>query len=183
MAYTKQPFCTVEFLKANSVIDVNCDEALVRNSIIEAQELYMENILGTALYDKLVTDMGTSSITGIYLTLLDRYILDCVKNYAIYLLIPELVYKMRNRSIDTQSGENSTPVGQDEIDRLQKIFMGKAQKYTKKLNDYMLENYSSIPELAENTNISQKQPSNTSYTVTMYLGEDDQQRLIDKFYA
>lgn len=181
MAYTQKRFITVEFLKEITEVDFNCDAKIIKTAIYDAQRLYIKPALGSALYDKLITDSPT--FTGIYATLMDQYVVDALVKWTMYLLAPKQGFKWRNRSIDQQSGENSTPAGMDEIRWLQSQQKQMAESYMKELNDYLLANWSSIPELAQNTAINQKIPNGTSYTVPMNLGPDyDCQDCNDRIY-
>lgn len=170
MAYTQKRFLTVEFIKEVSQVDFNCDASLIKTAIYDAQRLYIKPALGSALYDKLCNDSPT--FVGVYATLMDQYIVDALVKWTLYLLAPKQAYKWRDRAIDQQSGENSTPAGMDEIRWLQSQEKQLAESYMKDLNDYLLANWSSFPELNQNNTIDKKQPNGTSYTVPMHLGPD-----------
>jgi hypothetical protein len=184
MAYTKQPFCDDVFIKENTIIDVNADSKLIKTAIIDAQELYIEPALGTSLYNKIVDDMTANTLAGNYVTLVDSYILDTLKYYVLYVLAPNMLIKWRNRSVDTQSGENSTPVSMDDMRSIQKEFLNKAEAYKQRLNDYMIANQTLFPELYQNNTYDKKNPDNISFTAPMYLGSDDvDDRITAKFFA
>lgn len=175
MAYSKTPFFSAEFLKKNSIIDVNCDEKIIVRGIIEAQEIYVRPLLGTSLYNKLVTDAAANTVAGNYLILMNTYVIDVLIHYSLYLLAPTMVFKWRNRGIDTQSGENATPISsKEDISYLQAMCSNKAEAYAKLLNDYLITQGSSVfAELNQNSTYDKKPPSYTAYKTPMYLGSEE----------
>ena len=61
-------------------IDNNVDTALIKNAIREAQDIELQRVLGTLLYQKILSDISSSSLTGDYKTLVDDY----VQNFLLY---------------------------------------------------------------------------------------------------
>ena len=57
-------------------VDNNLDTTLIKNAIREAQDIELQRIVGTVLYQKLLSDVQSSSLTGNYKTLVDDYIQD-----------------------------------------------------------------------------------------------------------
>lgn len=181
MAYSKTQFFSSEFFKNNTIVDVNCDAKIINKAIIEAQDIYLEQYLGTALYRKIISDLNGSGLSGNYLTLRDSYIIDVLLHWTMYLLAPNQVWKWRNRSIDTESGENSTASAKDDVVFLQSQCKNKAEAYAKKLTDYLCANQNLFPELQQNNTSDMKNPNHTSYTLPMYLGEDEDYK--DRYYS
>lgn len=182
MAYSKKQWCGDEFIKKTTVVDVNVDAKYIGIAIIEAQELYLRPSLGTALYNKINTDLG--SLTGVYDTLFHDYILDVLKNYTLFLLAPNIVMKWRNTSIGINSGENFTPIDLNDIGKIQKQVLPKAETYLKRMNDYLIANSNDFPELYANTAFDQKNPNNQSFSTTMNLGPDDtEEECNSRFYS
>jgi len=184
MAYAKVQWCDDAFIKDTSVVDVNADAKIIGLAIVEAQELYLKKALGTALYEAINTKITNSTLTGVYLTLMEKYILDTLKNYTLYLLAPAMVFKWRNTSIGSQSAENFVPMGMSDVVKYQSQFLTKAESYKQELNDYLIANYNDYPELAQNNTYDKKNADGIGFTVPMHLGSDYiQDRLNDKFFA
>ena len=81
---------TIQQIKNSTSIGGNLDEDKLNNLIDDAEALVLEPALGTALYNKIVTDFnegGTNNLSGNYLTLYNNYIIKilCYTVYADYL--------------------------------------------------------------------------------------------------
>ena len=103
-------FISESFVKENSVLDENIDVKIIRPTIYDAQRDYIKPILGTDLYDKVISDIAGSTLAGNYLTLVDDYIADCLLKWTIFEINIVGLYKYRNKSISKQNSENSQPV-------------------------------------------------------------------------
>ena len=71
-------FISEQFIKDNSVIDENVDMHYITTTIDKCQKKYFRQILGTALYNELTTQINAGSLTALNTTLLDDYIQDAL---------------------------------------------------------------------------------------------------------
>jgi hypothetical protein len=65
---------TTQEVKSNTVIGGNVDGDKIKPLIYDIQIMVLENILGTKLYDKIVTDFVADTLAGHYLELFNDYI-------------------------------------------------------------------------------------------------------------
>lgn len=65
---------TTQEVKENTVLGGNVDGDKLRPIIYDTQIMVLENILGTKLYDKIVTDFNADTLAGDYLELFNNYI-------------------------------------------------------------------------------------------------------------
>ena len=68
---------TAQEVKSNTSMGGNVDSDLFNHIINDVQVMILENVLGTKLYDKIVTDFnegGTNNLAGDYLTMFNDYI-------------------------------------------------------------------------------------------------------------
>ena len=75
----------------NSVLSGNVDSDKFLQFIEIAQEIHIQNYLGTKLYDKLRTDIIADSVPAAYATLLDDYVQPMLIHWlwlSIYLTLP-----------------------------------------------------------------------------------------------
>lgn len=157
------------YLKANTTINLNVEESLLNNSILDAQEIRLQPLLGTKLYQKLLADVqGTPS--GVYKTLLDDYCLKVVAYWAWFESLPFIRYKAMNKGVQSQNSANSVPVELDELKFLTDKISNKAQFYSQRLVDYLCANMSLFPEYSQNTTIADIQPVDTDFDCGIYLG-------------
>ena len=67
-------FISEETLKQETIISENVDPKLLVPTIKEAQNIYLLPILGTSLYNQLVTQVSSNTVSAANVTLLDTYI-------------------------------------------------------------------------------------------------------------
>lgn len=166
-------FIDPNYLKSVSIIDENVDDKLINICIKEAQDIRIHRILGSDLYNKYVTDINTSGsagVTGVYKTLMDSYIINAVTYWTLYEISLWLVWKYRNKSISTQSSDNSQPAGLDVVQTLRDEHKDKAEWYSERLTRYLQEHSSTYPEYEANTDGDDIQPDRDNYDVAIYTG-------------
>jgi len=67
-----------EQLTRNTIIGGNVDTDRYLQAIKACQNLYIKPLLGSALYNKIVADFETSSLSGLYLEMFDDYITEMI---------------------------------------------------------------------------------------------------------
>ena len=140
------------FVKSVSNISDNVAGKFILPSIREAQEIQLKSILGSCLLDtlKMMGANGTLTATGNekYKELVDQcqYFLAYT---AITEILPKVSYKVGNFGLSKSNDENLTVVTQDEIAKQQYYYQSKADFYALELQQWVLDNYASFPELSE----------------------------------
>ena len=64
-------FISEQDVKKNTPIDENVDSKLLQTAMRTAQDIYIRDILGSTLYDKLCDDINGAGLSGDYLTLVN----------------------------------------------------------------------------------------------------------------
>ena len=117
-----------------------------------AQEIHIQNYLGTKLYDKISDDIIAGTLTGGYLTLVNTYIQPMLIHSAMAEYLPFAAYTISNGGIYKHSSENSTTADKGEVDFLiekeRKIF----DYYTQRFVDYVSFHQNDFPEYNSNIN-------------------------------
>ena len=96
-----------DILKDRTTLHGNVDPKLLFPEIKAAQDMYIHPILGTALYNKIISEVEAGTITGDYKTLLDDYIIDCILYYTLSSLPEALSYQMWNKGVVRKQGDNT----------------------------------------------------------------------------
>ncbi len=133
-------------------INGNVDRDQMIQFIKIAQDIHIQNILGTRLFEKLKSDISAGSIPSNYQSLLDDYIQDMVVHYAAIEILPYIHYKVANGGIYTKGAENSTSVTKEELDYLVQKERDIAEHYARRFVDYMSFNNALFPEYNQNNN-------------------------------
>lgn len=158
---------STEFLKAHTIINNNVTDELLNNAIFEAQVIHIQQTIGTKLYEKLLTLVRTNDIHQAqysdYKNLLDGYVMECTAYWALYECLPYVRYKVVNKGVETQNSEWSNGVDSQELNRLQEAIADKAQFFTRRLSDFILQNRTLYPEYIMNNSIDELHPNGGEY--------------------
>lgn len=145
-------FITPTDLKQNSLLDGNVDTDKFIQFIKIAQQIHIQNYLGTKLYDKISQDITDGTLTGDYLTLVRDYVKDMLIHYAMVDYLPFSAYQVANGGVFKHTSENSESVTKSEVDTLVEKHRQFAQFYTRRFIDYMTFNNNLYPEYNTSTN-------------------------------
>ena len=160
-------FISTQYLKEHSTINNNVDENLLNSAIWEGQTIHVQQLLGTDLFDKISDLIRTGNIAlpsnVEYKTLLNDYVMECVSYWAFYEAIPYIRFKVVNKGVESQSSEWSNPTDIQHLEYLQENVMNKAQFYSQRLTNYLLQNSNLFPEYHRNFEIDKMRPTNGNY--------------------
>ena len=117
-----------------------------------AQDIHIQNYLGTDLLEKIESDIISSSLTGSYLSLVTDYVKPMLIHWAMVEYLPFSAYTLANKGVYKHTSENATNVDKEEIDFLIEKERNLAQYYTDRFISYMSFNNDSFPEYNSNTN-------------------------------
>lgn len=161
-------------LKDRSSIHGNIDTKLLFPVIKVAQDMYIHPILGTALYNKLLSDINVSGLTGDYKDLLDDYIIDTLIYYVLSELPDAISYQFWNKGVIRKQGDSTETPSMSELVDISQKYRTWAEFYGERLTRYLKQNASSslFPEyLQPGDGIDTIHPENTSFTMPIYLGD------------
>ena len=117
-----------------------------------AQELDIQNYLGTDLYDKINDDILAGTLTGNYLTLTNEYIKPMLIHFTMVQYLPWAAYTIANQGVFKHSSENSESVSKNEVDYLIDKELSIANHYAKRFTDYICFESALYPEYNTNSN-------------------------------
>lgn len=139
-------------LVRNSIIDGSVDYDKIVQFLKLSQQIDIQNLLGTDLYNRISTDIENSTLTGDYLALVKDYIQPTLIWFAQVNYIPFAAYQIKNGGVFKHSSETAENVNKNEVDYL----VGKAREYANyystRLVDHLCFNQSKFPEYTSNTN-------------------------------
>lgn len=135
-------------LKSYSPLNSNVDDALLNNAIMEAQEVELQQILGSCLYGRIIELVKTGDITDYedYKYLLDEYCRKVIVYAATQRAAVYIRYKMMNKGVQSQNSDNSNPAELNELQFLMNHIKNDMEFFSKRLQDYLTENKETYPE-------------------------------------
>jgi hypothetical protein len=136
--------------KLRQFTDLNdsVDSSLLKNAVREAQDISLQRIIGTKLYNKILSDIDASTLTGNYQTLVDDYIADFLLYAAYYEALEAIYIRPRNNGLLTPTGgENSIEVDRSLFNVKRQNVQNKMEYYAERLTNYIAEEQTLFPEL------------------------------------
>jgi len=153
-------------LVRNSIIDGNVDTDKYIQFIKLAQEIHIQNYMGTELYNQISTMVGDGTIDDVgnakFKTLLNDYISPMLIWFAQVDYIPFAAYQIKNGGIFKHTSETAETVSKNEVDYLVEKARTNAEWYSRRFIDYMSFNQSNFPKYTSNSN----EDINPSYDAT-----------------
>ena len=149
---------SVKELKSNGTLfSNNVDDGYLNSTIITCQEVYLEQVTGTALYHKLqelVYNQITGEPDGIYAPgneaykeLLEEMVKPYLKARATVDVMYPIAYKIRNAGVMRNSDTNLQPADMNDIKYLEKQYNTYVSEYEQRLSKYLCDNKKLFPEL------------------------------------
>jgi len=148
----KALFISTNDLVKNTFLNGNVDPDTYTQYIFQAQQVHVQNYLGTKLYNKINDGIVAGNLSAPYTTLLSDYIKMMVIHFTMVEFLPYSSIKISEKGVFKHNSENSTNVDKTEIDSLIAKSMGTAQSYTNRFIDYMTFNQVLFPEYNSNSN-------------------------------
>lgn len=152
----KAIFITTEDIKRYSILDGNVDNDKFSQFVEIAQDIHVQEYLGTDLYEKIQSLILANTIDDVgnaaYKTLLEDYIKPMHIRWSSVELLPYLAYTVSNGGIYKHSSENSESVNINEVNLLTERSRSTAQFYTRRLISFLCDNSTTYPEYNTNSN-------------------------------
>ena len=141
-------------LVRNSIIDGNVNSDKFIFFIKLAQEIHIQNYMGTKLYDGLTAAIPNidQPVNARWKTLLDDYVVPMLIWFAQVDYIPFASYQIRQGGMFKHRSENAETVSKEDVDYLTEKARTNAEWYSRRFIDFMSFNQSDYPEYTSNTN-------------------------------
>lgn len=118
-----------------------------------AQNIHIQNYIGTDLYNKISTDIVAGNLAGNYATLVENHIKPSLVHWAMVEYLPFAAYSVSNKGIFKGTSENAESVSKEEVDFLIEKERTTAQYYTDRMIEHFSFNAASLyPEYYTNNN-------------------------------
>lgn len=135
-----------DFVKSMTNISDNIAAGYLLPSIREAQDMYLQEVIGTNLFEALKAKVAAGQVAGAYLALLGKaqYYL---AYQAIALLLPKVSVKITNAGAVRTNDDNMTNIDGEEVNLLASQYQQKADFYCRRLQEWICANRADLPEL------------------------------------
>lgn len=138
-------------VKAKSQINYNVDDGTVGTAIRDAQSIYLREIIGDKLLERLqemvVDDSIDAEENAAYLDLLDNYITEFLSYKANVEICMPISMKIRNIGVSQDSDTNITAAQLNNIEHVRDYYETQACDKANRMICFLLENKKAFPEL------------------------------------
>ena len=132
------------YVKESTILHYNIDDGYIKPLIDNVQNMFIRPILGSALFDEILEQVRTSTVSGLNATLIDE-IVPALKWEVCHKYTRIGTYKLRNKGAGTKAGDGFTPLGETELVTAKNIYKDSADFYRRKLSLYLKEYRESYP--------------------------------------
>lgn len=154
-------------LRSYTDINNSVDSELIKNSIRESQDIGLQALIGTVLYEKLLDLVDTGDIDTApysnYKTLLDKYIQDYLIYASYWYALDSIYLRSRNNGlIRPEGGDNSVGVERELYNVKRQSVKNKMEYYSERLVNYIIEEQGLYPELNSSNKLYEQNPDYTT---------------------
>lgn len=172
---------SVDILKERTDIHGNIDPKLIYPHIKFVQDAYIKKVLGTALYDKLLTiiENGTIATGGNtdYKLLLDEYIIDAMVWYCKSEMSVDISFQMWNKGVVRKQGQDTDLPTMSELVDISNRYKSKGEYYADKIKLFLIDQSSRLQKYPEYTHpgstVDTVTPEMRNFTSPVWLGDTD----------
>lgn len=148
-------FISVDDLKKNTPIDMNVEDSILEMSILDSQNIDIQDILGTTLYTSIVSLVTSGDISSEdysdYKNLLDDFIWPLQIKFSLYRSVMPMRVSFRNKGLMENNSDNSAPVDKEFVTYVENKIRNDVEFYSNKLKGYLCWFFDKYPDEKCNT--------------------------------
>lgn len=166
-------FISESYVKTFSELQDDVLIKKVARNIWIVQETYIQPLLGTKLYKKIIADIEAGLMNEPYKSLFENYIQPITLEYAMYKSVPFIHYALTNKSIVKKGGDNNESADLGEIKYMQQEYLNSASALGAICIKHLIQGYCDglYPEYRDNTDLDEMKPEKSvSFGCGIYLG-------------
>lgn len=133
-------------MKQWTSLDNNIRIDVLTPSILNAQNVYTQQSLGSRFYNRLKSGIVNADLTTNENNFLRDYVGPALMQYALYLVLPSLKYKLVEKGIVSGTSEETAATTLEDMKYLRQNAMNLAQFYDERLREYLKDNPGMFPE-------------------------------------
>ena len=139
-------FISEQRLKATTAIHGNVDPQDLLPAVIASQDIYVQSLVGATFYQGLKTRVAAGTESNEERLLINEYIAPMLANYALYMAMPTLAYKIFNKSVSQPTSEESQPATLEQIKYVRDSILNTAEFYRERALEFLCNNDNDYPE-------------------------------------
>ena len=156
-------------LKNETVINDNVGVEFISPAIETAQDIYLQEAIGSMLLDKLYDDITNGKLEEPYKTLLDDYITPFLKFKVLSEIVIPLSYKYRNAGLVQSTGDHYQQSTMRDATAVQNHYDTRANVYHQRMTKYLNTNANLFPEYRDMRDSADMMADSESYKTNWVL--------------
>lgn len=158
----KVRFISEAYIKDNSPITENNQMKDIFPHIDTAQEVYLQQIMGSVFYNDIISKYDTQTLNQKEIELMTFYIKPAVLYRTIYLALPFIQYNLRNKGLMVNTDDAANPTSHNEFKFMYNIIQTRAEGNENLLKKYLCDNSKDFPLYNDDSGLIKKN-TNTGY--------------------
>jgi len=142
-------FLDVEVWKEYGFTDMNTDLKKMKPIIYAVQKTRIEPIIGSTLYNKLVTLIKSGTVTGLYKTLLEDHLIPVMIPYCDWKASVHTTTQITNKTTGRFSDEHIQANSFSDNNKLRDELLKDAKELEQVMKGWLCDNWDNIPELKD----------------------------------
>lgn len=138
-------FISEKTLKEDSLINNNVDAAFINSAIMTAQDIFLQPLLGSCLYEQLQNAIIAENLTADEQKLIDEYITPYLEYRVMADIQIPLNYKFRNAGIISNTDTNIQTASLDDLKYLTDYYENRSGYYANRMTKFICKNSSKFP--------------------------------------
>lgn len=160
-------------LKSETILNDNVGVEFIRPAIEASQDMYLQQLIGTELIDKLYDLIVTNNIAdeanANYKELIDDYITNYLKYKVLAEITLPLAYKYRNAGVVQSTGDHYQQSTLRDATMIQNHYELRATFYAERLTKYLRANINKFPEYMSTRDSSDMRANADAYQTNILL--------------
>lgn len=141
-------FISEKQLREATLINDNVEATYLNKAIMDAQEVGLQEVIGSALYDSLKEQVKVGEMKSeFYEKLMDEYVSQYLVNQVMATITIPLHYKMRNSGIVTNSDQHYNTANLNEVTYVEQHYKNLAVFNANRMVEFILNNKEEFPEI------------------------------------
>lgn len=145
MAANLKTLIDADYLKDYELVDSNIDDNRIIPVIMTAQRLYIRDLLGSKLYNRLGQGVLNNDLTSEERVLLSEYVAPCLAKYTMYELRANITHQLTNKGSQIKSSDNSQASDDSSLKWLMDKDLITAGAFAKTLEEFLCANRTTFP--------------------------------------
>ncbi len=143
---------SVTQLKLYTEIEQNVEDYILMPNIMRAQQMEIQQILGTPLYEDILNKVSGDTLNPVETTLVRDYIFPCLVEYSLYYSLPSIWVKLENSSAINRNPENAQSVDLKSIQYRRNDIKNSAEFLATRIVNFLCDQSNSFPLYKSNSN-------------------------------